>query len=150
MFIFDSIDVDEDDVHNGDGDDGDGGENEWWRNWKGGRRFHRSSLLLTDEAVKYAKYLGSSAPRMLNTVIMNRVIRMTIMMVYNIVLPTNKLSQWQDRYNSEESLEEENQSTTSSTESRQSDFAKKEEGFIPTRRYTINYNQDRVKMEKNI
>merc|ERR1711978_168239 len=34
---------------------------------------------------------------------------------------------------SEESLEEENQSTTSSTESRQSDFAKKEEGFIPTR-----------------
>jgi len=49
------------------------------------------------------------------------------MMSYGERVPT------QDRYNSEESLEEENQSTTSSTESRQSDFAKKEEGFIPTR-----------------
>jgi len=38
----------------------------------------------------------------------------------------------QDRYNSEESLED-NQSTTSSTESRQSDFNKKEHEFIPTR-----------------
>lgn len=37
-----------------------------------------------------------------------------------------------DRYNSEESLED-NQSTTSSTESRQSDFQKKEHEFIPTR-----------------
>lgn len=38
----------------------------------------------------------------------------------------------QERYNSEESLED-NQSTSSSTESRQSDFAKKEHEFIPTR-----------------
>jgi len=38
----------------------------------------------------------------------------------------------QDRYNSEESLED-NQSTTSSTESRQSDFQKKDHEFIPTR-----------------
>jgi len=38
----------------------------------------------------------------------------------------------QDRYNSEDSLED-NQSTTSSTESRQSDFNKKEHEFIPTR-----------------
>lgn len=38
----------------------------------------------------------------------------------------------QDRYNSEESLED-NQSTTSSTESRQSDFSKKDNEFIPTR-----------------
>lgn len=37
-----------------------------------------------------------------------------------------------DRYNSEDSLED-NQSTTSSTESRQSDFQKKEHEFIPTR-----------------
>jgi len=37
-----------------------------------------------------------------------------------------------DRYNSEESLED-NQSTTSSTESRQSDFQKKDHEFIPTR-----------------
>ena len=45
---------------------------------------------------------------------------------------------FQERYNSEESLED-NQSTTSSTESRQSDFAKKEHEFIPTRRYAKLY-----------
>merc|ERR1719481_1306412 len=38
----------------------------------------------------------------------------------------------QERYNSEESLED-NHSTTSSTESRQSDFLKKDAEFIPTR-----------------
>lgn len=38
----------------------------------------------------------------------------------------------QERYNSEESLED-NHSTTSSTESRQSDFSKKDNEFIPTR-----------------
>jgi len=38
----------------------------------------------------------------------------------------------QDRYNSEDSLED-NQSSTSSTESRQSDFQRKEHEFIPTR-----------------
>jgi len=48
------------------------------------------------------------------------------MMSYGDRVPT------QDRYNSEESLED-NQSTTSSTESRQSDFMKKEHEFIPTR-----------------
>jgi len=48
------------------------------------------------------------------------------MMSYGERLPA------QDRYNSEESLED-NQSTTSSTESRQSDFQKKEHEFIPTR-----------------
>jgi len=48
------------------------------------------------------------------------------MMTYGERVPS------QERYNSEESLED-NQSTTSSTESRQSDFAKKEHEFIPTR-----------------
>ena len=43
-------------------DDEDNGQNgveddEWWRNWKDGRRFHRS----TDEAVKYAKYVDGLA-----------------------------------------------------------------------------------------
>lgn len=38
----------------------------------------------------------------------------------------------QDRYNSEESLED-NQSTTSSLDSRQSDFSRKDNEFIPTR-----------------
>ena len=77
--------------------------------------------------------MPASPLRMLNTMIMNRVIGMTIMVINGDHLLMRNRSQ--DRYNSEESLEEENQSTTSSTESRQSDFAKKEEGFIPTRRY---------------
>ena len=125
---------DHDDNRYGDGDDednghhGDGGEDdEWWRNWKDGRRFHRS----TDEAVKYAKYVGLTSQDAEHNDYEQG--------YQNDHLDDQKWSslmrnRLQDRYNSEESLEEENQSTTSSTESRQSDFAKKEEGFIPTRR----------------
>ena len=78
---------------------------------------------------------NSTGTTMITTMFTTMITTMIITMITTMITTMSiMMTTTQDRYNSEESLEEENQSTTSSTESRQSDFAKKDDGFIPTRR----------------